>query len=211
MTLVIALVLLMTEWITVLPTVVASVPRLEARKAGGSTAICSAVIFEIDPLGYAHALTAAHCVAATTEHERVDITVAGRVGVVLHQNTILDLAIVRFRPRQDRPIRLASTNPPSGSEVAVLGYAFGEDDLVVQFGHIAQPYNRRSRTTWVDVTLMFGDSGGALINRAGELVGINSAILYQGPARIGMVVSVEAIHDYLEYFAALKRDSEIHK
>lgn len=198
-----ALLLALVNWVALLPAVTPAVPRLEIAHAQG-TGTCSAVVFEIDKDGFANALTAAHCVEKSSETQRLDITVNGRTAVVLHQNRLLDLAIVRFRARDEVAMVLAKDNPLQGSEIAVLGFAFGEEEIVVQFGHIAQKFNKPTRTTWVDSTLIFGDSGGALINDQGELVGINSAIKYQGPARIGMVVPVTAILDYIDAFQAMK-------
>lgn len=200
-----ALLLLVADWTAVVPTVSLHVPRVEISKGGTPSGTCSAVVFEVDQHGFANALTAAHCVQKSSDTERMDITVNGRTGAVLHQNSILDLAIIRFRARNETAIKLASNEPIPGTEIAIVGYAWGEEELVFQFGHIAQQYNKPSRSTWVDATIIFGDSGGLMVNAAGELVGINSAIKYQGPARIGMVVGVTAIRDYLDAFEAMKK------
>jgi S1-C subfamily serine protease len=195
------------DWPTLLQQAKPHVPRLEMRK-GDESGICSAVVFEIDADGYATALTAAHCVDKQPG-ERLDLTVNGRTGVVLHSNSLLDLAIIRFRAKNDTAIDLAPDEPPAGSEVAIIGYAFGVDEPVAQFGHIAQSYNKETRTTWVNADLIFGDSGGLLVNAQGQLVGINSRIYSGGPlgqmAHIGAVVTVTQIRDYLDAYQAMKK------
>lgn len=204
--------LLSTDWVSLFPTVAKHVPRVEIRK-GEQTAICSAVVFEIDKDGFASALTAAHCVDHQP-NERIDITVNGRNAVALHSNSLLDLAVLRFRSKNETPITLAPEEPPAGTDVAILGYGFGVEEIAAQFGHVAQAVNRETKTTWIAADMLFGDSGGALVDGQGRLVGINSRIYSGGllgqSAHMGAVVTVTQIRDYLDAFADLKRQSQRH-
>lgn len=200
--------LLQAPWADLVPVVQPSVPRVEIQKQG-QTGVCSAVVFLVDGDGFAHALTAGHCVQKSSESERIDLTVNGRTAVVTHSNSILDLAVLKFRRRDELPIRLADAMPKAGAQVAVVGYAFGVEELVAQFGFIAQSYNRESKTTWINADLIFGDSGGPALDATGKLVGINSRIYYNGPAHIAAVVTVEALRDYLDaYDAELKKAAQ---
>jgi S1-C subfamily serine protease len=200
--------LLQAPWADLVPTVQASVPRVEIQKQG-QTGICSAVVFLVDGDGFAHALTAGHCVQKSSESERIDLTVNGRTAVVTHSNGILDLAVLKFRRRDEAPIQLAAAMPKAGTQVAVVGYAFGVEELVAQFGFIAQSYNRESKTTWINADLIFGDSGGPALDATGKLVGVNSRIYYNGPAHIAAVVTVDALRDYLDaYDAELKKAAQ---
>lgn len=199
---------LQADWPALVPTVTPSVPRVQIAKQG-QTGVCSAVVFLVDADGYAHALTAGHCVAKPNESDRIDVTVNGRTAVVTQSNAILDLAILKFRRKDETPIVLAPDMPAAGAQVAIVGYAFGTEEIVVQFGHIAQRYNRESKSTWINADLIFGDSGGAAVDAQGRLVGINSSIYYQGPAHIGAVVTVDQIADYLDaYRAELKKQED---
>jgi S1-C subfamily serine protease len=193
------------DWVTLIPTVENSIVRLEIEKGSGN-GICTAVIFEIDKDGNAAALTAAHCVAHEP-NERIDITVSGRTAHVVDSNSINDLAILRYRARShESAIPLADKLPFKGEEVLVAGYAFGWKEIHEQFGHVSNPKNEESKATALDVTLIFGDSGGAAVNGAGRLIGINSSIASQGPARMGLVRSIEQIQDYIDaYHDQLKR------
>lgn len=203
--------LLATSWAELVPSVAKSVPRVEIQKQG-QTGVCSAVVFLVDGDGFAHALTAGHCVQKASESERIDLTVDGRTAVVTHSNGILDLAVLKFRRRSEVPIFLADAMPKVGAPVAIVGYAFGVEEIVAQFGYIAQGYNRESKTTWINADLIFGDSGGAAVDDSGKLVGINSRIYHQGPAHIAAVVTAEALRDYLDaYYAELKKAEDRRK
>lgn len=199
--------LLSTDWVSLMPTVAKHVPRVEIRK-GETVGICSAVVFEIDKDGFAHALTAAHCVDRQP-NERMDVTVNGRNAVALHSNNLLDLAVLRFRAKQETPIPIAPEEPPAGTEVAILGYGFGVEEIAAQFGHVAQAINRETKTTWIAADMLFGDSGGALVDGQGRLVGINSRIYSGGvlgqSAHMGAVVTVSAIKDYIDAFNEMKK------
>ena len=199
--------LLQLDWTTIVPSVEKSVPRVEIAK-GGQTGVCSAVVFLVDGDGFAHALTAGHCVQKSSESERIDLTVNGRTAAVTHSNSILDLAILKFRRRDETPVVLATAMPKAGAPVVIVGYAFGVEELVTQFGHIAQSYNRESKTTWINADLIFGDSGGSALDATGKLVGINSRIYHQGPAHIAAVVTVDALRDYLDAYEAERRKIE---
>ena len=173
-----------------------SVPRVEIQ-VGDSKGVCSSVVFDIDSEGVASALTAAHCVNhAPTVH--MDLTVNGRNASVVSFNNLLDLAIIQFKPKHEVAIQLARVSPRAGTEVAVVGFAFGVEDMVAQFGRVAQTLNKETKTLWLNADLIFGDSGGALININGELVGINTRIYGQSVAHLGGAVPVEAVQDYVD-------------
>lgn len=193
--------LLLADWIAVIPTVEKSIAKLEAQKSA-QTWTCTAVIFEHDPqTGMAAALTAAHCVTKEP-NERLDLTVSERTAYVVDSNTILDLAVVRYRMRDsEQPIAIATTLPVKGTEVMVVGYPFGLQDIGEQVGIVSQ-HNKETKTTFIDADLIFGNSGGACVNAQGELVGINSAILSQGPAHLGVIVTLDHVQDCLDSYRA---------
>lgn len=179
-----------------------SIPRLEMQR-GEDKGSCSGVVALIDD-GWAYALTAAHCVARQPT-ERLDITVNNRHASVVEFNTILDIAIVKFRAHDETAITLAPVMPPTGSEVAVIGFAFGVEELVLQFGHVAQPYNRETKSVWFDVVTIFGDSGGAVVDAQGRLLAITSRIYSGGAlgqmAHISAAVPLTAVRDFLDDFS----------
>ena len=180
------------DWSVVLEKVESQVVRLEMQMADGSSGSCSGVVINAEA-GFI--LTAAHCVDA----QNLDITVAKRHAVTAKTNRILDLAVVRTSPHVSlRTLKLAKDDPKMGHEIAVVGFPFGVEKLHTQFGHIARQPTETE--LWVNADIIPGDSGGALINQAGELVGINVAILYNGPAHMGLAVPLEVIREFiLEY------------
>jgi S1-C subfamily serine protease len=197
---------LAADWTSVGP----SVPRLEMRH-GDDKGSCSGVVFLIED-GWAYALTAAHCVERLP-NEKLDITANDRHAVALDSNSLLDLAIVKFRAHKEQVIVLAPSVPSIGTPVAVVGYAFGVAELVTQFGRVAQTFNKETKTAWFDVVTIFGDSGGAVVDEQGRLLAITSRIYSGGllgqSAHISAAVPIDAVHDYLDDFSQrLKKEKK---
>lgn len=193
--------LLAADWTTIIPPALASVPRLELQR-GDERGSCSGAVFLVDD-GWAYALTAAHCVAHAPT-EKFDLTANDRHAVAVDLNSILDLAIIKFRAHHETAVVLAAQSPKAGSEVAVVGYAFGVSEVVVQVGRVAQTYNKESKAIWLDVMTIFGDSGGLVMNERGELVAITSRIYSGGllgqAAHIAAAVPLDAVRDFLDDF-----------
>jgi S1-C subfamily serine protease len=197
------------DWPTLVPGFTSQVPRVQMQRGpDDGKGTCSAVVFEVDADGVAHALTAAHCVTHDPT-EQFDLTLNGRNARVAQVNRISDLAIVQFRSSKDtKAITLATTSPPAGSEVAVAGFAFGVDDIVVQFGRVAQSHNRETKTIWINGDIIFGDSGGAIIDEQGRLVGLTSSVYASGPAHIGAAVRIETVLDFLDDYKQQRLKAE---
>ena len=189
------------DWSAIVKPAAKQVPRLEVLREGDTKpSICSGVVLNADA-GFL--LTAAHCVS-TTKDQDVSLTVNGRHAEVAKSNRLLDLAVVRFRVKDEQAIALASETPPVGAEVAVIGYAFGIEKIAVQFGRVSQALNDETKTLWLNVDLIFGDSGGAVIDEQGRLVGMNSRIYSNGPAHMASAVPIEQIADFVESYLPRK-------
>lgn len=185
------------DWVTAIRPAYKQVPRLEAMTEGAEKpGVCAAVLFNKEA-GYV--LTAAHCIEKP-EKQGISITVNGRHADVVRINRILDLAIVKFDAKQEEQMELAESTPPVGSVIAVIGYPFGDNKLAPQFGHISQVMNDESKMIWVNSDIIPGDSGGALIDLSGKLVGLNSRIYYQGPSHMAACVPIEAIRDFVKAY-----------
>ena len=183
------------DWTTQMEGIENKVPRIRMMKAEAtSPGTCSGVFINATT-GYV--LTAAHCVDGTPPPH---LTVAGREAQIVRVNRILDLAVLRVDPKgTDTTVLLAERTPPPGTPVAVAGYGFGSEVLFPQFGHIALPLKDKERS-YINVDLLVGDSGGAVIDRNGNLVGITSAVLHMGPMHIGISVPIEVIWDYVKQY-----------
>ena len=183
------------SWEMVVPAAALSVPRVEISAPSGA-GTCSSVVFDIDKDEVASALIAAHCVVGIGG-EHVTLTVNGRNAYVSMVNSIIDLAIVRFKARTESAIVFATESPRVGTELAVIGYALGVQEWVAQFGRVAQTFNKESKAIWVDAGILFGDSGGALINAKGELIGVNNKV-FIGGATLGGSIPIEAVKDFVD-------------
>lgn len=185
----------LTDWTAIVKPALKKVPRLEMLREGwDKPGVCAAVLFN-KPDGYA--VTAAHCVEKP-EKEGITITVSGRHAEVMRVNRILDVAVVKYDPKGDEPMDLAESTPEVGSEVAIIGYPFGDGQLGPMFGHISQVLNQETKLIWVNSDIIPGDSGGALIDLQGRLIGLNSQIFYQGPSHMAACVPIETLKDFLK-------------
>jgi S1-C subfamily serine protease len=183
------------DWALVVKPVAKQVPRLEIQKDGSDDpGVCSGVVLNIDP---GVLLTAAHCIPSG-DAKTYSITANGRDAEVLKVNRILDLAVLKFHRKHEEAMELATDTPPIGTEVAVAGYGFGIEKLAIQFGRVSQSRNDETKTLWINVDALFGDSGGAVLDAEGRLVGMTSKIYSNGPAHISGAVNVETIQDFVE-------------
>jgi len=150
---------------------------------------CSAIVINA-ARGYL--LTAAHCAP-----EKQDLTVGERDASVLKINRKLDLAVLKTRLRQGvTDVSFAPTMPRAGSAVAVVGFPFGARSLTVQIGIVANP-DVEGRA-WVDADLLPGDSGGAIVDAEGRLVGVSSAFRYYLAADVGVAVPLPTVLAFVE-------------
>lgn len=183
-----------TDWSTVVVGLEKSVPRIEILPPESNRAgVCSGVILNVQS-GYV--LTAAHCLV-----EDAALTVDGRHAEVARQNRLLDLAVLRTDlPRDAKAIPLASAAPKVGSDVAVIGYAFGAKRAAVQFGRVSLPLNDEGALV-LDLMIIGGDSGGPAINLQGQLVGMTSGVkLSHSTMHVGVLVPVEQIREFVSQY-----------
>ena len=180
-------------WASLVEPLGKTVLRLEVgdgRQGGG----CSGSVIDADK---GHVLTAAHCVP--TDLEQFSLTVDGRDARVLRVNRILDLAVLKSRLRRGATaITLAPAMPRAGDAVAVIGYPFGARTLTTQVGTLANP--DVEGWAWVNADLLPGDSGGAIVDAQGRLVGVTSGFLYYAAAHIGLAVPLETVRAFVEEF-----------
>ena len=127
-----------------------------------------------------HIVTNAHVVG---QHTSVTVrSASGKLGKarVLGKDEDLDLAVVLATPGADaRPLPLADASEiMPGDEVIALGFPLSNDlgsDYTVTTGVVS------SRRVWetveriqTDAAINFGSSGGPLVNRRGEVIGVNT-------------------------------------
>jgi S1-C subfamily serine protease len=189
-----------TDWSTVVAGLDKSVPRIEILDPDSERpGVCSGVVLNAEA-GYV--LTAAHCV--NPNPDKVSITVNGKHAELVRQNRVLDLAVIRAELKGGISMPLAKQAPVMGSEIAVVGFAFGQKKLAVQVGHVSLPLDD-DELLILDVVAIGGDSGGPAINPQGELVGLTSAVKVWHPAmHVALTVPVEKVRDFVEHYLPQK-------
>ena len=183
------------DWTTVIKPAAKQVMRLEMLREGASEpGVCTVVVInEANGFG----LTAAHCVRKP-QTEGISLTANGRHAEVVKVNELLDLAVVRVSLKGEKAIALADTTPEPGTPIAIVGYAFGDPDLLYQFGYVSQTKNAETKLVMLNADVIGGDSGGAAINAHGKLVAINSRIYIWHSSGLGGSAPVEAIKEFAE-------------
>jgi serine protease DegS/serine protease DegQ len=152
----------------------------------------SGVIFTPD--GYV--LTNNHVIAGAD-----DIQVMLYDGRVAHARVIgsdndTDLAVLKVDAGRLPSIKTASAMPRVGDVVLAIGNPFGIGQTVTMgiVSAIGRQLNLSSPEDFIqtDAAINFGNSGGALVNARGELVGINTALLGRanGAEGIGFAIPV---------------------
>lgn len=162
------------------------------------TAIGAGVLYSTDGL----ILTAHHVVEGET-----DVMVRlfdGRIvdGTVLGFDAVTDIAVVEIPASPDLPVAsLALESPTRVGQLAVaLGSPFGFDQTVT--AGIVSAVDRVVRgVTMVqtDAAINPGNSGGPLLNAAGEVVGVNTAIAGNAQS-VGFAISVETVKGFVERY-----------
>jgi S1-C subfamily serine protease len=179
------------DWADVYAQRARAIALVELSNTDGDGGHCTGIVINAAD-GYV--LTAGHCIEETAGFS---YAVDRRDASVVRVNHVLDLAVLKTRLRKEATtLPLAPAVPAVGSSVAVLGYPFNARTLTMQAGIVANP--DVEGFAWMNADLLPGDSGGAIVNDAGELVAVTSGTLYRGPAHIGVTVGLETLRGFVE-------------
>jgi S1-C subfamily serine protease len=74
-----------------------------------------------------------------------------------------------------KPLPLATTTLPRGTEVVAFGYPLGQEDMKLTQGPVSAPPSEKEHYYVLDMRVNPGNSGGPLVDMKGEVVGIVSA------------------------------------
>ncbi|MDA3914511.1 trypsin-like peptidase domain-containing protein [Oleiagrimonas sp.] len=120
-----------------------------------------------------------------------------------------DLAVLKVDVGGDLPaIHIASHNPQVGDVVLAIGNPFGIGQTVTMgiISAINRQLNALNPEQFIqtDAAINFGNSGGALVNAKGNLVGINTALLGRssGAEGIGFAIPVATAKNVLDQIIA---------
>jgi S1-C subfamily serine protease len=97
-------------------------------------------------------------------------------------------------------ITLSESIPVNSSPVMALGFpAIGGDSLTMTQGIVSGQIEKFNQK-WIktDAEISFGNSGGALINSSGELIGISSSVYADKLGSIGYALDINSIKPWLE-------------
>jgi S1-C subfamily serine protease len=183
-----------TDWTTVIQPAMKQVVRLEMSINAGEPGTCSGVVVDKDN-GYI--LTAAHCVDKKPT-ESISITAAGRHADVVKVNSLLDLAVLRTKLKEEAAMKLAEHTPPPGTPIAIAGFAYGDPDIMFQFGYVSQTKNSETKLVLLNADIISGDSGGAGIDAQGRLVAISSRLYPWYSSGLAGSVPIEQIREFAE-------------
>ncbi len=127
-------------------------------------------------------ITNAHVVEGASS---VEITLAKsdrtRAARVIGRSQCDDLAVLKVENTQDLKSAPLGTTVKAGADVATIGYPQSRklvDDISVNWGGVSQlnvQIGSYEDLIQINATMNPGNSGGPLVNRKGEVVGINSA------------------------------------
>ena len=190
------------------PAVVRITTDRTSRAASGQPARGMGSGFIISPDGVV--LTNAHVVRGA---ERVTVTLGdGRslIGEVLGRDPLTDVAVVKLAANNLPALTLGDSAVLQPGEWAIaIGNPLGLDNTVTAGiisgtgrpgGAIGSP-NSRVDFIQTDAAINPGNSGGPLLNRQGEVIGINTAII--GRARgLGFAIPIERARDIAEQLIA---------
>lgn len=169
-------------------------------------------IYKVDSTGRAWILTNEHVVRGSVS---VDVHLFGqqlkRTGTVIGVNDVHDLAVVSICCNRNWQALefITDTEVNAGAEVVALGFPYREGvltSLSVSRGIVSSFGQNPITRTWVvqtDAALNPGNSGGPLINRTGEVIGIVSfsideAIDGSPIQNIGFAISTRTVLDELQ-------------
>ena len=150
-----------------------------------------------------HIVTNAHVVG---EHTSVTVRAeSGRLSNarVLGRDEALDLAVLLVEPSPDaRPMTLGNVSEIRlGDEVIALGFPLGNDlggDYTVTTG-VVSSHRVKDSARWIqtDAAVNPGSSGGPLVNREGEVIGVNTSSL-EGYEDVSLALSVAEVRASLD-------------
>jgi S1-C subfamily serine protease len=184
--------------------------KMEKTQIGGGSG------FIVSSDGYV--LTSNHVVADSASEYTVILDPKHKYSAkVLSRNPINDTAVLKIEDGNLPYIDLADSNKIQlGEEVVAVGNALGEfhDTLsagivsglsryITAFGGLDHQMQNLRGLIQTDAAINPGNSGGPLLNLAGEVIGINTAIV-QGAQNIGFAIPINQAKPDIEQVKALR-------
>lgn len=136
-----------------------------------------------------HVLTAAHC-------DGEKILVDGTQSLKVFKDERKDLLVLRAYGIDKPALKLSPVGPVRGEEVASLGYGFAFEQPMFRVAHISNVHLESEELGSgpffiIDADFVPGQSGGPVVNQAGEIVGI----VQMGCCGVGIGRGADVIKD----------------
>ena len=114
-----------------------------------------------------------------------------------------DLAVLRLKDEIGTPVEIAPAGPELGDELVIAGYpGVGGASLTVTKGTVAGFLDLKDGLgdAWIktDAAIAHGNSGGAALNSAGQLVGIPTFLIRSSGDSLGYLFSIQAGKRWVE-------------
>lgn len=126
------------------------------------------------------------------------------IGEIISKDDERDLAVIKIPPQEDLPVALLgdSSQIEVGEWAIAIGNPFGLDRTVTVGVISATGRNRLGLPDdgaflQTDASINFGNSGGPLLNVAGQVIGINTAIMASGQG-IGFAIPIDAVKQIIK-------------
>lgn len=153
---------------------------------------------------YYYILSASHVTKERPENNVISVRLRNNIiypGEVIKDNFSYDLSLIRIIKFEDliEVLPLASANIQVGDKVFIVGHPLGLYFILTEgiMGSTELPL-----FDWINATTTYGNSGGGIFNKYGELVGISSrGILYiEGvpESGLGAIIKLDIIKEFLK-------------
>lgn len=185
-----ALVTVLQLWVGIAPKVAPSILRVEIASQGEPAGVCSAAV-----IGKDYVLTAAHCVPIKPEGR--SLAVGKKHAEIARVNYVLDLAVLRVEGLDAPALALRTSEVEIGTDVVMVGYAYGALKPKFTFGHVADIEDESITVGLLaDITVVHGDSGGAICDTEGRLISITQAGLLDGLGALAVGATPVAVKQF---------------
>lgn len=171
-----------TDWTQIATSVRHSIVEISIGEEGQGG--CTGFVSDHDR---ALVVTAAHCDGPKVMADSMPSTIKAK-------DVKSDLMVLEVKGLDRPALRLAKNDPKVGDEVASFGYGYALDQPLFRVAHVsARNANIGERVQYlaVDSSFVPGQSGGPVLNAAGEVV----MIVQLGTGVVGFGVGAERIED----------------
>lgn len=155
-------------------------------------------------------ITNQHVIDGAKEVEVILNTGSTYTAEIVGQDTKTDLAVLKITPKAEEPLTAAVLGDSTSLQVGELAVAIGNPmgmefsgsvtaGIVSALNRSMTIENRTYNLIQTDAAINSGNSGGALINRFGEVIGINSVKLQTtGVEGMGFAIAISEVKPIIE-------------